>query len=97
MSSYYRPKEKSQTREDELAEAIQMYLCEHPQAMDTVEGIAEWWLMRQQIRTDVTALTKALDRLVELDIIEAIGIGVDARYRLKRRDSALPPTDVAQC
>ena len=40
--------------EDQVAKDILAYLAEHPQAMDTLEGIAEWWLMRQHIRVTVT-------------------------------------------
>ncbi len=33
--------------------------------MDTLEGIAEWWIARQQIRVDVEILARALRRLTE--------------------------------
>ena len=39
-----------QNQEDEervVEEAILHYLADHLQAMDTEQGIAEWWLMRQ--------------------------------------------------
>lgn len=70
--------------EKELEKAIKMYLAEHPQAMDTLEGISEWWLMRQHIRIEVTTVRKAISRLVKDDVLEEIGTGEKARYRLKK-------------
>jgi hypothetical protein len=32
---------------EEVAEAILGYLAQHPQAMDTADGIAQWWIMYQ--------------------------------------------------
>jgi Fe2+ or Zn2+ uptake regulation protein len=69
--------------DEELAEAILQYLAEHPHAMDTLEGIAEWWLMRQQVRVQVNALARVLRQLTEQGFLEAIGSGEDTRYRLK--------------
>ena len=70
-------------REPELELAVRHYLAEHPEAMDTTEGIAEWWIMRERIRFDLAALTRILHRLTEEGILERIGSGDEARYRLK--------------
>jgi hypothetical protein len=70
--------------DEEVAQAILAYLAEHPQAMDSVEGIAEWWLMRQQIRVNVMKLTQVLGELNERGLVEEIGQGEQRRYRLKR-------------
>lgn len=69
--------------ESELEQAIRLYLAEHPEAMDTTEGIAEWWLMRQRIRVDLEALERALSRMTGEGVLEQIGEGHLARYRLK--------------
>ena len=69
--------------EPELEEAIRLYLAEHPEAMDTIEGIAEWWLMRQRIRVELEALMRVLSRLTCEGVVERIGEGESARYRLK--------------
>jgi hypothetical protein len=69
--------------EDEVAAAIIGYLREHPQAMDTLEGIAEWWLMRQHIRMNVTMLAQVLRRLTARGVLEELGSSQDPRYRLK--------------
>jgi hypothetical protein len=69
--------------EDPLAESIMQYLAEHPNAMDTFDGIAEWWIMRRQVRVDAMLLAKALDALTERGLIEKLGTGDNARYHLK--------------
>lgn len=63
------------------------YLAEHPQAMDTLEGIGEWWVMRQRVRADLEALTKVLRDLTDQGLLEKIGSGESARYRLKTKRS----------
>lgn len=69
--------------DEEVAQDILGYLAEHPQAMDTAEGIAEWWIMRQQIRVNVTRLTRVLRGMTERGQLEEIGTGEQRRYRLK--------------
>lgn len=70
-------------REPELEAAIRHYLADHPDAMDTTEGIGEWWLMRERLRVDLAALTRILRRLTDDGVLERIGTGEGARYRLK--------------
>lgn len=69
--------------EESLAHSVMRYLSEHPNAMDTLDGIAEWWIMRQQVRVDVEKLTRVLARLTENGRLDKIGSGDKARYRLK--------------
>ncbi|MBV8901861.1 MAG: hypothetical protein JOY92_17305 [Verrucomicrobia bacterium] len=47
-----------------LADEVLAYLVEHPQAQDTLEGIAEWWLLEQRIRDAVADVEAALSELV---------------------------------
>jgi DNA-binding IclR family transcriptional regulator len=70
--------------DEEVAESILAYLAEHPQAMDTVEGIAQWWIMRQQVRANVTTLARVLQGLADKGLLEQLGDGEQRRYRLKR-------------
>jgi hypothetical protein len=63
------------------------YLAEHPDAMDTLEGIAEWWVLRQQVRVELDSLNRALLRLTAEGVLEAEGKGELARYHLKKSDS----------
>src|SRR5258708_5472181 len=67
----------------ELATAVMKYLAEHPKAMDTLEGIAEWWVMRQQARVDLDSLSRVLRLLAAQGLVDVDGEGDQARYRLK--------------
>ena len=69
-----------------LTRMILDYLAEHPQAMDTVEGIAEWWVRRQEVRSLVGSVTRIVQRLTEAGILEQIGNGPNSRFRLARKD-----------
>lgn len=68
-----------------LEEAILAYLSEHPGAMETREGIAEWWVMRHVVRAEVEAITRVLRSLTERGILEQVGTEPQCRYRLTRR------------
>ena len=59
------------------------YLAEHPKAMDTLEGIADWWVMRQQVRVDLDSLGRVLLLLTAQGLIDVDDEGDQARYRLK--------------
>ena len=52
-----------------LADEVLAYLVQHPQARDTIEGIAEWWLLEQRIRTAVVEVEAALSDLVGQDFL----------------------------
>ncbi len=75
--------EEKQWREEDVADVILGYLTEHPQASDTLKGIAEWWIMRQQVRVEVDTLKKVLRQLTENGVLEEMGKGDNRRYRLK--------------
>ena len=51
--------------------------------METLEGIADWWIPRQQVRVELESLSRVLRRLQELGVIEELRIGEDRLYRLK--------------
>ena len=74
----------SPLKDEEVAQSILAYLAEHPQAMDTAEGIADWWIMRQQVRVTATAVARVLHQLAERGLLEEVGEGDTRRYRLKR-------------
>jgi hypothetical protein len=53
--------------------------------MDTVEGIAEWGLLRQRVRVVVERVERVLGRQTEEGVLEAVGAGPSRRYRLRAR------------
>lgn len=54
-----------------VADEILAYLIKHPQAQDTLEGITEWWLLEQRIRSAVAEVDGALRGLVANDLMVA--------------------------
>ena len=67
----------------ELAREVLDYLAEDSGAMDTLQGIAEWWLLRQRVRRVV----RQVERAAAADCggaLEAVGSGPTRRYRLRR-------------
>ncbi len=77
-------------RELVLRELVLRYLAEHPDAMDTLDGIAEWWVTREQLRVDMQRLTKVLGELTRSGILEETGSGNGRIYHLATRpDSTL--------
>lgn len=69
-------------RELVLRELVLRYLAEHPGAMDTLDGIAEWWVMREQLRVDLQRLSRVLDDLTRQGILEETSLGAERAYRL---------------
>ena len=69
--------------ESDLRRAVVEYLEENPEAMDTLEGIAEWWVMRQRIRTSVSTIERVVRRLVDEGLLEQVGPPQRPRFRLK--------------
>jgi hypothetical protein len=54
--------EAAQERLVEVVDAILRYLHSHPEAVDTVEGIAKWWLPPEKC-VDAKIVEAALARL----------------------------------
>jgi len=61
------------------------YLARNPQAQDTLDGIAGWWLLEQQFLRTKETVQKILDQLVTEGTIESIQ-GPDGKihYRASR-------------
>lgn len=64
-----------------LAAEVMGYLRTHPDAADTMEHIARWWILRQRIEAGLAATQKALDYLERHGALEKSDRGV---YRLAR-------------
>ena len=63
-----------------LADEVLAYLVEHPQAQDTLEGIAEWWLLEQRIRDALADVEAALSELVAKGFLVARRCGDGRTY-----------------
>lgn len=55
-----------------LSQKILNYLKKHPQAGDTLEGIATWWLAQQRIEEIVDEVAEALDVLIKKGRVQAL-------------------------
>ena len=77
------PAVNEMTHDDDVAAAILGYLEEHPHGMDTLEGIAEWWIARQRVRVNVAAVARVLERLTEGGAVEVVSANGHRLYRRK--------------
>ena len=53
----------------EIAHAILRYLSKNPDAGDTLEGIAEWWLLKERIDREVSEIERAVSYLVHQGLV----------------------------
>ena len=64
-----------------IANAIQHYLLNHPNAADSLEGISKWWLAGQQPACSPNKVQEALDYLVEIGVVRRVTtVGVETVY-----------------
>jgi hypothetical protein len=76
-------KEDDERKKQELRDLLTDYLETCPDAMDTLEGIAGFWLTRQRVRTRIPVLLRVLEEMVAEGVLESAGRGDQKRYRLK--------------
>lgn len=78
---------------DVVAWLILGYLCSHPDAKDTAEGVGNWWLNGEGIDVDPEVVRGSLDYLVRLGWLRAIarhegitvyGLNQNRRWNLQR-------------
>lgn len=55
--------------EGNTTQHILKYLMENPEAGDTLEGIAKWWVMLQQLNDSVDAVQRSLELLTASGLI----------------------------
>ena len=84
MKHSKKPRVSGAGNEDAVGRKILDYLKHNPSAEDTLEGIAQWWLLEQEIRIERARVKAALKWLVERSLL-ILRRGVDGRtrYRLK--------------
>ena len=70
--------------ESQVLQAVVDYVTSHPQAMDTAQGIAAWWISGIADRVDRRLMRRVLDRLTESGVLERIGAGDRAHYVLRK-------------
>lgn len=73
--------------EPKLADEILKYLLRYPEAEDTVEGIAEWWMAEQRARWTVDEVREAMKELVAKGLVvesPAVRSGQPPRYALRQ-------------
>jgi hypothetical protein len=71
---------------EQISYDILAYLAEHPDAQDTTEGIAEWWLSERPARPNAARVKEALAELVALGLVLARrGEGARTYYKANRR------------
>ena len=70
---------------DALCVALLGYLQEHPNAMDTLTGIADWWLPRHRVQVGVEQVAEALRTLEARGMVERIGDESRPLFRLRKR------------
>ena len=66
----------------EISNRILTYLVAHPQSKDTLEGVAHWWLLQQQIEECVSQVQDALDDLVKSEMLIVDHRSHSSTYRL---------------
>lgn len=69
---------------DETRREILAYLVAHPHCEDTLEGIAEWWLLERSIERRLKDVRRVLEELVSEGLLERrSSAGGQARYRVR--------------
>lgn len=63
-------REKNNRKSRDTAREILRYLVSHPNAEDTLEGIARWWLDRGRIERTVDEVGESLELLLARGLIQ---------------------------
>lgn len=70
-----------------IAEDIMEYLRRHPNASDSFDGVALWWLLQQAIERDMDLVKQALEQLArEGRIAKSQNANNETIYSLPRSD-----------
>jgi hypothetical protein len=76
---------------DAVSREVIRYFIQHPSAVDSLEGIAHWRLLKMRVREVVDETDAALQTLVGRGLIDRIAVtGGPALFRLNpdKRDAA---------
>jgi len=78
---------------DVVAWLILGYLCSHPDAKDTADGVEKWWLNGMEISMDARSVQGSLDYLVRMGWLVSsqrqgtgmvYGLNADRRDKLRK-------------
>jgi len=73
------------TDNSEIANEILTYLTDHPNAADTLDGIAKWWLLDRAVQFQLDQFKQALEELVAKELVtEQKGSDSKIIYRVNR-------------
>ncbi len=70
-----------------VVEAIRRYLAEHPEAADSAQGIAAWWMPAMAVETSAEEVGVALEQLHLMELIDRQTLP-DGRVIYRARSSA---------
>ena len=84
MAETHPSPKRSSAREKALRTRVLEYLSQHPQAMDTLDGIAEWWVPLQGESIDRTELKNVLRSLTAEGLLEEVHSGFNVRFSLPK-------------
>jgi hypothetical protein len=75
----------SMSEADNIVRDLLTYLAAHHQAQDTLEGIAHWWLLEQEVTRRITEVQAALEGLVKDGfVVECRGEDGRTRYKINQ-------------
>ena len=81
-------KDKDETQVQGIARAVLRYLSAHPEAKDTLRGIAHWWLEHERTHRLLEDVERALDLLLTHDLVlETRRQGAPPYYQLNLQQS----------
>jgi hypothetical protein len=75
-----------------IADEIERYIAEHPEAADTAEGIERWWLP-PRLSERAALVAESLDGLVALGVIASLTLPDGRVLYMSPRSSARRPRD----
>ena len=73
------------TEKSQIGYEILAYLADHPSSGDTLEGIAEWWLLERKIKHQIANVKEAIAELVTKGlVVEYKGSDARTHYRINQ-------------
>ncbi len=67
----------------ETQRSILRYLLSHPDAKDSIEGIMQYWIRRQQLEQNIEEVAAVVNGLVDKSIlVQRIGTGTGTIYSI---------------